>query len=145
MAETTVENRICQSCGADVRPDTLFCYNCGKSVAPEIVQDLPQRKNITDEPFRENVVEGKENGSGLGRVTVVRGAFDKPIAKPISGEEPKLKSAAAMRRRPKSTQPKQVEVIWEEHENAPNGWFIFAAILLALFAAGILYLATQYK
>ena len=145
MAETTVENQICQTCGVDVRPKTLFCYNCGKSVAPEIVQDLPEPKNIVDEQFRENIAEGKENGAGQSKVTDARETVDKPIPKPTVAEEPKLKSATAMRRKPKTFQPKRVEIIWEEHENAPNGWFIFAAILLTLFAAGILYLTTYFK
>lgn len=154
MAETTVENRICQNCGAEVRPNSLFCYSCGKSVAPEIVADFPPRKN----------------GDGADEIksTMVAEPVEKPIPKPVieseepkieslvegekseskaivKGEEPKLKSAAAMRRRSKSFQPKRVEIIWEEHENAPNVWFILAAILLTAFAAAVFYLAIFSK
>jgi len=145
MAETTIENRICQTCGVEVRPNTLFCYNCGKSVALEIVQDLPQKGDVSNVGFQENNAQGQENGSGQTQATVVRDTIDKPIPKPIPGEEPKLRSAAAMRRKSKSLQPKQVEIIWEEHENAPNIWFILAAVLLTLFAFGVLYLTTYYK
>ena len=143
MVETAIENRICQTCGAEVRPNTLFCYNCGKSVAPEIVQDLPRKRDGGDVEFRENNAPGQKNDLGQTESTVLRETIDEPI--PILSEEPKLKSAAAMRRQPKSVQPKRVEIIWEEHANAPNGWFILAAILLTLFAFGILYLTAYYK
>lgn len=35
MAETTLEKATCESCGVDVRENTLFCYNCGTRVAME--------------------------------------------------------------------------------------------------------------
>ena len=46
-----------------------------------------------------------------------------------------------MRRKSKIYQSKKIEVVWEEHDNAPNGWFILVALLLTLIAAGISYLA----
>ena len=53
--------------------------------------------------------------------------------------ETKLKSAAALRKSGRvAPQKKTVEVVWEEPENAPNGWFLVAAFVLALFAVGIL-------
>lgn len=127
MAETTIENRVCNACGTEVRPNSLFCYHCGGSLAPEV----GALKNI--------------NAETNGDKPAIETMADNPIPKPVAVEEPKLKSAAAMRRRAKSFQPKRVEIIWEEHENAPNGWFIFAAIFLILFAAGILYLAIFLK
>ncbi len=143
MAETTDENRICQVCGADVRPNTLFCYNCGKSVAPAIVQDLPNKNNISDGWLRETIVE--KHAAGQTEAAGVRETIAEPLTNQAAAEETKLKSAAAMRRQSKKIQPKQVEVIWEERANAPNGWFIAAALLLTLFAFGIFYLATLYK
>lgn len=35
MAETVLEKEVCDSCGVDVREDTLFCYNCGTRVVAE--------------------------------------------------------------------------------------------------------------
>ena len=139
MAETTVENRICQACGADVRPNALFCYYCGGSLtAPAAKIDLGNRNG-----------GGAENGgqpAARTKAVIIKKIVDNPISNPIpTAEEPKLKSAAAMRRKSKRMQPKRVEIIWEEHENAPNGWFVFAAIFLTLFAAGILFLAIYLK
>ena len=146
MAEARVENRICQSCGADVRPSALFCYHCGGSVEPEIVVALKDRKDFGGERFGE-ITDEQKNGGKSEQIKLV--VVEEPTAKPISAsnpnEEPKLKSAAAMRRKSKSFQPKRVEIIWEEHENAPNGWFIAAAVFLTLFALGILYLAMRLK
>ena len=146
MAETAVENLICQTCGADARPNALFCYHCGSSVAPELVVALKDRKNVGNVRFHK-IADEEKNGDKSEQIkqTIVEEIEDKPILKPSLAEEPKLKSAATMRRRSKSFQPKRVEIIWEEHENAPNGWFIAAAIFLTLFALGILYLAIYLK
>jgi hypothetical protein len=130
MAETTVENRVCQNCGADVRPNSLFCYYCGGSLAPKAVVEA---KNGDQPAKRTNAL-------------IIKNTTDQPILKRVlPAEEPKLKSAAAMRRKSRRVQPKRIEIIWEEHENAPNGWFVFAAIFLTLFAAGILFLAIYLK
>jgi len=141
MAETLVENKICHACGSEVRRNALFCYQCGGSVEPEIIA-LKDKESVGDARFRENVGEEKNgDNSALIEKTFAEETADNPAPKPNLPEEPKLKSAAAMRRKSKSLQPKRVEIIWEEHANAPNGWFILAAIFLTLFAAGILYLA----
>lgn len=145
MAETSVENRVCQSCGADVRPNTLFCYNCGESLAPKLSTGAKDEKNVSNAWFRENISEEK-NGDKLSenKPAATIEATDRPIPKPPLTDEPKLKSAAAMRRQSKAYQPKRVEIIWEEYD-APNGWFILATILIALFAVGILFLAIYLK
>lgn len=145
MAETTVENKICAACGAEARPNTLFCYNCGASLAPEIAPEAKNGKDVSDAWFRENIAEEK-NGRQTKQEnsTVIEKTADAPIPKLVAVEEPKLKSAAAMRRKSKVYQPKKVEVIWEEHD-APNGWFILAAVLLTLFAVGVLYLTAYLK
>ena len=132
---TSVENKICKNCGTEIRLNAMFCYHCGGSVAPEV------EKSVSDAWFRENINEGK-NGDNSAPVAVTA---DKPIPKPTLVEEPKLKSAASMRRKSKNPTPKRVEIIWEEHQNAPNGWFILAAILLTSLAAGILYLALRLR
>ncbi len=146
MAKTQVENQVCNACGADVRAGALFCYSCGGSVAPEVVVALKDKKNVSDAWFREELKEEK-NGSKSTKIEqpIVEKAVDKPIPKPDINEESKLKSAAAIRRKSKIYQPKRIETIWEEHDNAPNGWFIAVAIGLTLFAVGIFYLAAYLK
>ncbi len=70
--------------------------------------------------------------------------IDKPIER--TEEETKLRSAAAMRRKAKIVEKKRVEeVIWEEHENAPNGWFLLVALILIAIAAGLFFFAVFVK
>ena len=140
MSKTSVKNRICSACGSEIRSGALFCYHCGSSVAPEVVVALKDKRAVSDAWVKDNGSVSAQKAQSVNAESA-----DKPIPKPVLPEEPKLKSAAAMRRRPKNIQPKKVEIIWDEHENAPNGWFILAAILLALFAAGVFYLAMYLK
>jgi len=146
MAEILVENQVCNHCGADVRPTALFCYNCGSSVAPEIVIALKDKESAGEARFRRIIAEGK-NGDKPTQIkqTIIEEAVNKPTTQSTVQTETKLKSAAAMRRESKTIQPKRIEVFWEEHENAPNGWFILAAIFLTLAAAGVLYMAVYLK
>ncbi|HMS43231.1 MAG TPA: zinc ribbon domain-containing protein [Pyrinomonadaceae bacterium] len=61
-------------------------------------------------------------------------------------EETKLKSAAAMRRKAKIVEKKRIEEYeWEEHENAPNLWFILVALILIAIAGGLFFLAVYVK
>ena len=138
MAEVLIENRICNNCEADVRKGALFCYNCGSSVAPELPSAA--ENNGSDSLVRDDSVE--ENHTPIAAKT---NNFDKPIEKPDVLEEPKLKSAASLRKRPKSVQKKRVEIVWEEPENAPNAWFVLVGSLLTLFAIGIWLLAMYLK
>ncbi len=34
MSEVAVEIPTCETCGADIRGDSLFCYSCGSSLSP---------------------------------------------------------------------------------------------------------------
>ncbi len=156
MAETTIENQVCNACGADVRKGALFCYNCGGEVASEIaVAKNDKIETVNNIRFQEDISAENENGTEFKHSKVetkqeVREIFvEEPIAKPIekssSNKEAKLKSAAAMRRKSKVIQPKKVEVVWEEHENTPNKWFILVAVFLTIFAAVILFLAVRMK
>ena len=146
MAETLVENQVCNHCGADVRPTALFCYNCGSSVAPETVIALKDKESVGEARLRRIIAEGKNGDKNVQiKRIIAEEAVDKSITQSSVQTETNLKSAAAMRRKSKTIQPKRIEVFWEEHENAPNGWFILGAILLTLTAAGILYLAMYLK
>ncbi len=160
MAETLVEKKICEACGADVRPGSLFCYNCGGAVS----LDLPESKkeNISDAWLRDDLVENSDLKTSrldgvktenvvlkpIGKPTVselLEEISDKTIEKPNIAEEAKLKSAANMRRKAKTFQKKRVEIVWEEPENTPNKWFPIVAIILILMVVGIFYLAMYLK
>jgi hypothetical protein len=154
MAETLVENRTCSACGANVRSGALFCYSCGGSVAPavpvaenhkpaEVV--LFRDEQIVEEAPEEEIIEPIENVP-VSEPEVLETPVEKPIEKPTIHEDAKLKSAASLRRKPKTFQkPKVEEIVWTGHENAPNGWFILVALILTLFAVGIFYLAMTLK
>ena len=142
MAEILVENQICGACGAEVRKGALFCYNCGKSVAPAVspADDNHKIENRAETVFKERVSESP-GPRPKGAEIFTGNSIEKPDGKPTDLPENNLKSAASMRRKAKTIQRKRVEVVWEEHGNAPNIWFILVALLLTLFAAGIWYLA----
>lgn len=112
MTERISENQICANCGADVRPNTLFCYNCGSSVDPNADKNKSASSAVAEIPLAET-----------SKKTI----------------NPKLKSAAALRGKSKLTQRKPVEIVWDAPENAPNAWFLGAAIILILFVIGIIY------
>jgi hypothetical protein len=155
MAETLVENQVCNACGVDVRENALFCYNCGSSVVLEtVVTEINKKDAISHSWLRENIVE---NGNNKDKSvlpeeklekeenSIIRGKAEKPIPKPSRQENAKLKSAANLRRKPKTFKRQKVEIVWEEYEAAPHTLFILAAIILTLFSIGILILAMYLK
>ncbi len=148
MAETIVENQICNACGVDVREGSLFCYNCGGAVASEIKVEKEDKKDkASDVWLRENLIENGKNDQITNQseefITLEK-VDDKPIPKPDIQTEANLKSAAAMRRKSATFQKKQVEVVWEEND-APNASFIVVALILALFAVAVFFLAIYLK
>jgi uncharacterized membrane protein YvbJ len=156
MAETIVENQVCSACGAGVREGALFCYHCGGAVASEIaVAKNEENETIGKTQFQKTSSKENENGTYLKqskvvqkqaiKETFVEEAIAKPITKPILHREPELKSAAEVRGKSKGIQPKKIEIIWEEHENTPNVWFILTAVALTILALVILFLAIRLK
>jgi hypothetical protein len=172
MAEKVLENRVCKACGADVRPQALFCYNCGASVAPDVGESngasgaaSSSWRSAGGETFNENnrEIETKAKKKKSKRETLrpiekptvaLEGNFSSPSPPPAvaadADEQTKLKTAAALRKSvkasPAATKKKTIEVVWEEPDsNAPNIWFIVAALVLTLFAAGILFAALYLK
>ena len=143
MALTLVQNKICAACGAEIRPNALFCYACGGAVAEEkpdeilsngkAVQAVAEKSETVEKTVINEIVETKEIEQ------------PKEIEKPVVEGETKLKTAAAMRRKSKSFQNKRVEVVWEEHDSAPNLWFMAVAFLLAIVSGVILFLAFYLK
>lgn len=143
MTETAVKDQVCRHCGAEIRPDTQFCYNCGGSLAPENGNGLKDSRKIIES---NNIVESKPTTKLKSDKTADAAILESEIVEESKVEtEPKLKSAAAMRRKSKVFTPKQTEIIWEEHENAPNVWFVLAALFLTIAAIVIYYIASYLK
>lgn len=141
MAETTVENQVCDNCGVEIRKNALFCYHCGATVAEieKTPESIPQsgfeeNENDTEREFFEPTEESAEEKKKLKIKSVNNG-----------NEKVKLKSAASLRNKARRIDPKRVEIIWEEHENAPNVWFIGIAVLLAVFTIVIYFIAMSLK
>lgn len=160
MAETLVEKKVCEACGADVRSGSLFCYNCGGAVSldlPEsrkktvrealLSEDLIENKNLKTKPLSKKVVENTELKpiEKPSDDKLLEKFADNSKEKPVIQEVAKLKSAANMRRKPKTYQKKTVEIVWEEPENAPNKWFPIVAVILILFVVAIFYMAMYLK
>ena len=144
MAETLVENQVCNACGADIRKDALFCYNCGGTVASESVNPkAAETLHINPAAVKPGSIinESKTSQSKSGVTSKL------PLEKPdepvvISDVKPEaaLTSAASLRKKPKNIERKQVEISWEEYKSAPNIRFIIAALLLTAFAVLVIWL-----
>jgi hypothetical protein len=157
MAETLVENRVCNACGADVRPGSLFCYNCGKSVVPEpLSEDNHKKDNIVKiRPLEDISVDGERQDKlkqeEIEKIEVEKSAeslnetFTKKPVRTEVLEPVKLKSAANLRRKSKVLPKKKVEIVWEKQENTPNLWFIIVALILTIFAVVIILLAMYIR
>ena len=94
MAKTLVEKKICDACGADVRPNSLFCYNCGNAVSEELPAAAATNNSREDadvKKFQSDLAETSDlKTTQLKREPVE--AFDnqqmaQPIGKPIAGSE----------------------------------------------------------
>ena len=128
------ENQVCGACGVDVRPNALFCYNCGSQVASD---EMVAAENKRSKKVR---VPKAAVTNKLGKLAEVKPiAADKftetTIEKPVN-----LRTAASLRDKSRLAQKKRVEVVWEEPTSAPNVWFLIVTLILALFAACILYI-----
>lgn len=167
MANIIVENQVCDACGTDVRSGSLFCYHCGESVEPMLeAETIREKNNVTHINF--GAISSK-NGSDWTeskteeieiephRVILENAAEENVSEKPVEvvekikientglRKQPELKSAASLRRKSKVLPRKKVEIVWEEHENAPNGWFIIVALICAGLAAAVIYLAMYLR
>ena len=156
MAEQKKEN--CLKCGADIRPGALFCYSCGSAVEAvtgdnvnggaknSVVEETVVQEKFTTNPLK--IPEAIEKPAGVPLETpsvqsVEKGKKNRE-KKLVVQKETKLKTAAALRRKPKSSERNPVEIVWEAPENSSHTWFVLAALILVLFAVvmlmGMLYL-----
>ena len=142
MAATIIEEQNCRACGVDIREGALFCYNCGGSIKyddPASSNDEP----VSDAWFSEDIAEentGEDNS--VAETVETKNAVRK---KRRLNETARLRSAAALRRKSSFQKKKIEEVVWEEHENPSNGWFIAVAVVLTILTAAIFLLAIYLK
>ncbi|HEX8288513.1 MAG TPA: zinc ribbon domain-containing protein [Pyrinomonadaceae bacterium] len=151
MAEIVVENQVCKTCGAEIRPNALFCYNCGGLVAESPIET--ESKNGSNESSNALIIDNDEvvektlivekNDENRKSVT----AEKTKLSDTKSGivKEAKLKSAASLRNKAKSFQRKEVEVVWEEAENTSGFLLPLIALLLTVFAVAVVILAIYLK
>ncbi|HQU84456.1 MAG TPA: zinc ribbon domain-containing protein [Pyrinomonadaceae bacterium] len=158
MAETTVQQKVCKACGAEIRPHSMFCYNCGSSVSVEKngkteISDIWLRENIAEDEKSEPIVkeekveilektEKTEESSEPIHLNQSKSELPKSETEKVETE---LKPASEMRRKAKSYQQKQVEIVWEEPENVSNIKLILATLLLLGFAVAVIFLAFYLK
>ncbi len=170
MAEIVTDQQVCPSCGVEVRPNSMFCYNCGGNVeetpeqipvedfnsendadsAVETSASLETSKLIAPtetEKFTDIKVEKtsvkEENTLAKENEQVIETVATDEKSKKIA--EPKLKSAANMRRQTKTSSLRQVEVVWEKPESDSLVRLILVTLLMLVFAAAVVYFGVYLK
>lgn len=144
MSGTAVQQEVCSACGTEIRNQALFCYHCGEAV------------EMIDEP-----IPMPETGAKLkkGRKRAVREVsedesdeLDESSEELQSGKRGKngkrdlnLRTAASLKNKARRVEPKRVEIYWEEHESAPNSWFLLVSLLIVVFTIIIFVLAMYLK
>jgi len=106
----TIEKAVCETCGVDVRENTLFCYNCGSKL--EVIAPIDT------------------NGSAVVDYNT-KAALDDLADKLSHGSESddELAKAATMRKKARVTQRKRLEYRWEPRDDSPVLPLVFAAII----------------
>jgi hypothetical protein len=122
---TAVIGESCESCGADVRSESLFCYNCGDSLERS-------ETSVTDSATQElGTVRQEPNGSSNKVVAIKEG--------------PGLPSAASIRKRSEAYRRKPAQIVWEPAEPEWSMVLILATLGLLLFAIIMVALALYVK
>lgn len=125
MKTGTIEKTVCDSCGADVRENTLFCYNCGNKL--EIAS-----------PSETNGVESADNET--------KAALDELADKLSHGSESdtQLANAASERKKARVTQRKRNEFTWEPRDDSQLPAIMFSAAV-AMAALIVVILLVVWK
>ena len=145
MAEAVAKEKVCNACGADIRPDSLFCYACGGSLESELaeIEKGESGAELDDVAQKESLGEDKDKDKKKEEKVAVKAKSPEPKAK--DAEKKELKTAAALRKKPKNLGVKRVEILWEEHEEAPNVWFLVGAVVFTIIGAVLFYIAMYLK
>lgn len=121
MTETHKDEKVCGSCGAEIRSGSAFCYSCGKVIAGDPAEEVnepasPVTAKLTAPPS---------------------------AAKAAKADEPpqKMPTAASMRKRTKRTEKPVKPIVWRERDDLSPGFLIGVAVLAVVSA---LLLAAAY-
>ena len=166
MTEIAVENKLCSSCGAEIRAEALFCYNCGGAVQKGADDDSTEG-DVSEVWLRGEleISKGKEGtdedelGSNTGTEPEINEKKKSDIESGLKSDEatvlvkpelepsgsPKLKTAASLRKKPKTARRRKVVVDWKEKENSVNIWFIVGSIAITLLVGTLFALAVYLK
>ena len=171
MAGTKVKNGVCSACGVEVRPNAEFCYNCGKEVSLSVVveeetagtSDICLKEDIqedgadvegapVDKDVESNSSETKENSEkdleaddSKTKEEETEIKADDPIPKPIDGNDEQMKTAAALREKPRNRMVKQEEIVWEEYDKSPNFLLLGVAIAIVLGVLALFYISMYLR
>ena len=132
----TVETAVCDSCGAEVRDDSLFCFNCGGSVkansdGPEpVVPDL--LKASSTDPLVETPTKANDSFPSV------------KSGEQLPGSKPALRTAASLRKQRRAFNRQPVEVTWERPAGPAMG-FIITSIVLAAGALVLILIALYLR
>jgi hypothetical protein len=156
MAENVLEDFKCTKCSSAVRAGSLFCFHCGAAIEPP----SKNKANVSDAWFKETIVEGQEpvvkvepkvevetKSTAATEIVADEKIADELVDDKVEADADlgKLKSAASIRKRPKTVGKKSVEVVWEEPEGSTIAWFVVAVIVLVAIAIGLILAAWYLK
>jgi zinc-ribbon domain len=149
MAKALVEIQKCTGCGTEIRAAAQFCFHCGSAVG-EV--EIPKKNKSTGKLSRKTKYKKKNRDTEIDNEIVEQIEPDQVALDQINEKSAtngnggtKLRSAASIRNKTRRLEQKRVEIYWEEHENAPNKWFIGISIVLVIFTVAILVVATYLK
>jgi hypothetical protein len=98
----------------------------------------PVQEIAEPEPEPEPEPVGQETESNMETIRIDPLHHSLPV-------ESGLKSAASIRRKPKTFNKREVEVVWEEHEKPPTLKLILVTLFLVLFTIIVFLIAMQMK
>ncbi len=147
MSEAIVENQTCKSCGSEIRKGALFCYNCGCSLVSEVISAKSQNKYTDDATLSHDNKTVEKESEKMPEIETATIEKNVEVAEktPVKKKAENLKTAASLRKKNKTTDKKQIEIVWNEHENPPNALFLLATILMAVFAVCVVLFAFYFR
>lgn len=128
MPEVKLKIATCESCGADIREDTLFCYSCGRKYADAAnVSNGSEQVEISDE---------------------AKTALDDLAEKFKLGDaesQDKMALAAAERKKARVTPRKAKEMVWETDESISGTGFFVASLFISILVVAVVFLTVYWK
>ncbi len=122
MSEVSVETKVCEICGADIRPNSQFCYNCGGTIVEATEPEVEIKATLVEEAKADTSVNGNLSQS----ITALN----------------KRSHERSERLRLRTIERKPVEIVWEKRSGVSIPFVV--ATTLILFISLLLILATFY-